>query len=1197
MTVRTYINGSDVSACISEVQYARALNSEPLPGKLKGWGAPEMLVDFDRFKDGDDACLTIDPWTKETGDDGDGTDIVHEIDVTAGVHSLYLLDKHATAANTFDVSKTFAVNVGFDKYFRIKWKPVTSAVPASYIIIKLWEGGTAGTVIFWLKIDMSTGVVYYSTDGGATYSSALCTLTLDSVNYLRVYANSSVAGNGGIQSSLSATTGYTGSAGALLDNNMTAHVDTVEVLSTAAAHGFEGFGSYAENADIKNTTWWNNWNALCKAHGTHTTYTFKAVTVNGILRARFYKTVAETSYDNADWAPLYHPTTAATAANSFTFTMRFAALPTGDNLYIRTTKSTSPNTAATDLLAALKVTTAGAFGTQAGAALLTMAINTDYVVTVSQFSNALYDLVVNGTTYNNGGAHWGNHAGLTGWFTGFYFTGDTATLVDVSFHDLVTSWATAGPDVDPIEAYLYELWSDQTIDYAAQLRMPVNVLVDGKHSWRGYVSKVTKTRGKDTNWYDIQLKDLFNKMAKKKCRDDYKRAALTVSSATDNTITVAEDINPPTDTYNAALWAGTKGAIIKPSPGDNPYAADADSLKLLDEWTGDAAIYGTYSDTQTVNSVYEQFEVAGSGGNKISYATLKRVVTADTPISASFVGSGIMSNSWGFGMGGMTISIKNQTTGVYDSFYFHSMNAVKGETVFPFNIDVAVANVATYMYSSGGNWNVDVKLQITQDSNFCLTVVQLDYLRWRFVGRDDAFEPIEAEIHAVTLNATPTKDIIAIDSAPFVDSYLALADVVLIGDAFADVMATAASGAFDIVSIENPHHFLAQDMRGKSNFDVWKHCASIIGGYYYYQIDEESGKSTLYHVHSLISRRLVDHFHYADATEIDDLGGWVSDGAAGTCKISLVAAEGYVASLTTATTSTYTIPGASRVTECVLAIKPAVVTGSIEFQFKDAGGTVLYKVKVDADKKLTCYGASTNSGVIANVLHTDDYTLVRIVFTTTNAETSILCHGEDTYTVLDATRGIADNDITDLAIVLSNAADQLRMTFMEFACAVDTTSTAITIQPFPSVDTEDRMARLVHVRGKSDEYEVLVDENGDDEVWVTDESLLSLNTVKAMAVGLAAKFAADTTSIRVQPLAGNTNYHVGSMYEVVIDGTTYTERVLRRAEFSYNAKDRSEAWKLELDTGETMGKEAVAREFAAMQRRENNSSIHAASGD
>jgi hypothetical protein len=55
--------------------------------------------------------------------------------------------------------------------------------------------------------------------------------------------------------------------------------------------------------------------------------------------------------------------------------------------------------------------------------------------------------------------------------------------------------------------------------------------------------------------------------------------------------------------------------------------------------------------------------------------------------------------------------------------------------------------------------------------------------------------------------------------------------------------------------------------------------------------------------------------------------------------------------------------------------------------------------------------------------------------------------------------------------------------------------------------------------------------------------------------------------------------------------------VLRRAEYSFGAKDRVDGWKLELDTGETLGKEAVAREFAAMRRRENSASVHAASGD
>jgi hypothetical protein len=77
-----------------------------------------MEVNFDRSGDAEDAVLTIDPWTKETGDDGDGTDIVHEIDVTSTVHSLYIKDDSNTG--NVDISKAFPVVIPEGKVLRIK---------------------------------------------------------------------------------------------------------------------------------------------------------------------------------------------------------------------------------------------------------------------------------------------------------------------------------------------------------------------------------------------------------------------------------------------------------------------------------------------------------------------------------------------------------------------------------------------------------------------------------------------------------------------------------------------------------------------------------------------------------------------------------------------------------------------------------------------------------------------------------------------------------------------------------------------------------------------------------------------------------------------------------------------------------------------------------------------------------------------
>jgi hypothetical protein len=93
------------------------------------------------------------------------------------------------------------------------------------------------------------------------------------------------------------------------------------------------------------------------------------------------------------------------------------------------------------------------------------------------------------------------------------------------------------------------------------------------------------------------------------------------------------------------------------------------------------------------------------------------------------------------------------------------------------------------------------------------------------------------------------------------------------------------------------------------------------------------------------------------------------------------------------------------------------------------------------------------------------------------------------------------------------------------------------------------------------------------------DGLLTQGSVNATADAIAVKYAANTRSIKVSPTVSDTNYQIGDFYTV----TAASDVVLRRAEYEHDWKTGVQWWKLELDTGETSGRELLKKGISMMK--------------
>jgi hypothetical protein len=204
---------------------------------------------------------------------------------------------------------------------------------------------------------------------------------------------------------------------------------------------FEGFGSYAAGTNIKTApyTYWNNWNALCAAHGTHTCFTF----VESSGKSLFTKSVAEAPVD----AYLsYFIATAAAAAGWYEFKLHLESLPSAGSY------SFDFYNDGLSLLQPFRISSAGALVTYDNLTVCTLAtlvVHTDYTIRVTLDDNLHFHVSINGVDESShavDGVHFHNFSNTAAWVKRLYIGTLGANTGSWILDDIVTSWATAGPD-------------------------------------------------------------------------------------------------------------------------------------------------------------------------------------------------------------------------------------------------------------------------------------------------------------------------------------------------------------------------------------------------------------------------------------------------------------------------------------------------------------------------------------------------------------------------------------------------------------------------------------------------------------------------------------------------------------------------------------------------------------------------------
>lgn len=377
-------------------------------------------------------------WAAEAADDDLASVVAGS--VLVGTNCLRILDESNT--NQASVTKTTPRALGTGDIARIgSIKPVSSSLqgtatlPISFVLYKLREGAT---VVIWLAIDLYSGYVYYSTDSGTSYTDTGIHLTLDAANTnLDVEITSTttfkVRLNGGTWTSALAN-----------DNTMTTSITKIE-FTTPAAHGYEGFNSYADAHRVINENGWNNWT-------TDVAFDFVTATISGSQRCRAWKTGAA----GASFNPTLTFPTAATTVGSLKVTIRRASAPSNWVYW-------NVLTAAGTVLVELYDTGTNLYCTDNITArnLGTWTTSTDYEITIAWPDNAHYIVTFKGV----GSATYTYKAAATG-FPGkfnFYVSNDGRTC-DFSLDNIITDWANALADVDSIDCYIDEMRGIETSD-------------------------------------------------------------------------------------------------------------------------------------------------------------------------------------------------------------------------------------------------------------------------------------------------------------------------------------------------------------------------------------------------------------------------------------------------------------------------------------------------------------------------------------------------------------------------------------------------------------------------------------------------------------------------------------------------------------------------------------------------------------
>jgi hypothetical protein len=864
------------------MEFQRAIKDGNLPASIDAWADSSGYIvspDGILWKDevlaaGDD--VTEHDWTDEAGCDHDGTTIIHEIDVTSGVHSLYLLDNSNTG--NINVSKTFPVTVGVGKVLRIKAlnnNPVNCpGTTWTYLNIQLNEGATVGVNI---RLVMGYGgVVFYTTDGGTTWlSTSFVGITPGyGPMYLFIKMDS--------LSTYSLGSGYTTASPTYtapldMDNALSVGWDNI-VLSTPVAHGYEGFGSYTPAGAAITGGYWNAWNALCSGHGTHTCYSFvessgKALMTNLVAEASvsFPIYTFGTAQPNAASGWVQFTVNNSVIHNAYTildYCTAAAALQIRLTLY----RSATMELHVLDNLTERTV--------------CTLALSTAYTVRVNCITASTYDIIVNGTTYDNGGAHYAKYNGTSA-ALGLLriIKANTESTGVYTLDDIVTSWATAGPDVDAISAVLYEIWTDEVVGETTLANIKgkqLQVFINDKQAWKGWIMQYERNVQTMNNTIKLTARDEFYPSTKKDTAISNVLYTGVIGAPTLNEVPVVPDV-PSADLVNGqwCVIRHNSGQLFHDDitrGGTTLASAQAVSCTLAGSAISEV---NTFAKTAAKDNDTHNLDITSSTykGN-YPEAVYVMELAEDTD---ELVDGGRLRI---VGTSGHYPSASRQRCDIYMWNYEATVPAYErvgtlgwcpGGIGYEYNVPANfVGDIPPkYITTTGGKWTAKVQLKVfnepwlgLQSSNRCIWYI--DQLRLDIKTRVvTGYIPIEARIDSTDAGL----DKIDINSIPYAVQNCITDDTIMISRSIQAALVASLMMLSNVEClIDDTFGAMTVDDRGNNGYETFKNITARTGIDWWLDVNEDDAYNSVLHAQS--NKEFCDVAGIITGTEIQNVPGW-----------------------------------------------------------------------------------------------------------------------------------------------------------------------------------------------------------------------------------------------------------------------------------------------------------------------------------
>lgn len=862
----------------NKLSFARAMSDGNLPGWIETWEVDGNIIDPDGIlwedensEDGDD----LGAWVAEDGDDhdNDAGDVVAEIDVTSDVHSLHILEQLGDGSNV-DISYPLPATITIEKIIRIKYEPISCFSAASHVVIKLMEGATVGPHILITgdnSYSAGSSRIKYSTDGGTTWTATTSSSFSDQAFYYWIKLTSDSTFHIGVSSDTTEPS-YGGPYD--MDDTLTDGVDTIQITTPAAAHGYEGFESYADAAQIITTAFWNTWNANAKGD-------FVAATVGGSQRG--YKT----KIAGAPWTtqPIYTFGTAAAAACSYSYKLRLPSLPSASVGRVYTYNTTPAISVLLYWDTTGQIYVYNNAGAQAVGA--PMAINTDYTITIAHPTNSTFTITYAGTTYGP----YTTYLAAAGWPAYIYLKDSAADANAFYIADIVTSWAAAGPDVDPIEAYIYELWTDEDVGEITMsncIGKRVDIYSNDKLAWRAYIAGRDKKLSVTVPEIKLLLRDEFYPATK----HDTSISNVLYQGALSNIPTLNEV--PVTPDIPAAVSVDQQWCVIRHNDGTVYHddvtrggvtreSAEVVSCAFYDS-TGQGKI-GDYGGT-----TYALAETLGGGSHCINaehvtesqglywiYTAELAEDTDEVVLGGRVRFRGAADHTAGAGRQRCDMYAYNYDTGTW--VFIKTLGWAPGGVGFEYNIpqnaDVDIS--AAYITSTGGNWQCQIKFKIEKEAWFGLSgataakwycdLFRVDIKCKAVTG----YVPIEARVDSTDAGL----DKIDINSIPFAVQNAISGDTIMITKSVRAAMIAALVTMVGVaLEVGDPPGAYSNDDRSNNGFETFKNIANLIGVPYFLDVQEDGSATLLY---CDTNKTHVDFAGIVATTEIQAAPGWGRD--------------------------------------------------------------------------------------------------------------------------------------------------------------------------------------------------------------------------------------------------------------------------------------------------------------------------------